>query len=636
MKTIVCVQLWSVLLWLCCVGTDAAQYTNFNVAIYVPVSVVRRFEDPNALERQWNLISNQLKVDKVYIEVQRDRTLASDELIERVKQFFLNNGIKAAGGMALSDGSVGGQFKSFCYTDPADRAFVRNAVELAARHFDEVIQDDFFFVTTKYESDIAAKGNRSWTEFRLKLMREAAEELILKPARAIKPALKMIIKYPNWYEHFQGLGYDLEVQPHMFDAIYTGTETRDPELTDQNLQEYESYLIFRYLENIAPGRNLGGWVDTYSIRHIDRYAEQVWCTMFAKAPEITLFEWSALTRPVNLGERSAWAELPTSFNRQKWLEFCRRKNPNATDEPTYASVAGFCLEQIDAVVGNLGRPIGIKSYKPFHSWGEDFLHNYLGNIGIPIDLCPYFPTNANVVLLTECASFDPDIIPKIKMQLTAGKTVIVTSGLLRALQGRGIEDILEVEYTDRKVLARGYVAGFGAGTGTVIADDQAQPILITDIRFLTNDAWPVIRALANGRGYPLLLMDRYAKGVLYIWTIPDNFNDLYLLPVQVLSAIKDHVMKTFSVRVDGPSHVALFAYDNNTFVLQSFRDDVAQVRVGLLGKFSRLQNLLTDELVAHSSATEPAGRAGSVQQEQRTWFDVTLMPHSYVAFLARQ
>ncbi len=52
---------------------------------------------------------------------------------------------------------------------------------------------------------------------------------MLKPARAVNPNIKMIIKYPNWYEHFQGLGYDLDKEAQMFDAIYTGTETRDPE-----------------------------------------------------------------------------------------------------------------------------------------------------------------------------------------------------------------------------------------------------------------------------------------------------------------------------------------------------------------------------------------------------------------------
>ena len=283
----------------------AGNYANFDVAIYIPVGVVKSFEDPQKLSDDWAHISRQLKVDKVYIEVQRDRQLADDQLLERVKKFFLDRGVRVAGGMALSDGSIDGQFKSFCYTDAKDREFVKNAAELAARHFDEVIQDDFFFVNTKNESDITAKGDKSWTQFRLDLMDGVAENLIVKPAKALNPKVKMVVKFPNWYEHFQGLGYDLDKEPKIFDGIYTGTETRDPVITDQHLQQYESYEIIRYFDNIAPGRNGGGWVDTYSLRYVDRYAEELWDTVFAKAPEMTLFEWSAMTRPFQTGDRAA-------------------------------------------------------------------------------------------------------------------------------------------------------------------------------------------------------------------------------------------------------------------------------------------------------------------------------------------
>ncbi|MGH7989108.1 MAG: hypothetical protein ACREDS_02785, partial [Limisphaerales bacterium] len=100
----------------------AGNYTNFDVAIYIPVNVVQSFANPQKLADDWARISRQLKVDKVYIEVQRDHNVASGKLLEQVKKFFLDHGVKVAGGMALSDGSIGGQFKSFCYTDPKDRA----------------------------------------------------------------------------------------------------------------------------------------------------------------------------------------------------------------------------------------------------------------------------------------------------------------------------------------------------------------------------------------------------------------------------------------------------------------------------------------------------------------------------------
>ena len=298
----------------------AGNYTNFDVAIYIPVGAVQRFQNPENLTNDWNRIRRQLKVDKVYIEVQRNRDLAGDALLESVKKFFLDRGVRVAGGMALSEGGGGGQFRSFCYTDPADRQFVQQAAELAARHFDEIIQDDFFFVTTKNDSDIAAKGTNTWTQFRLDLMDEAAENLIIKPARAVNPNVKLVIKFPNWYEHFQGLGFDLDREPKLFDGIYTGTETRDPAMTDQHLQPYESYLIIRYFENIAPGRNGGGWVDTYSIRYIDRYAEQLRDTMFAKARQMMLFEWSAMSRPIPPGDRAAWQDLHTSFDYNQMLQ----------------------------------------------------------------------------------------------------------------------------------------------------------------------------------------------------------------------------------------------------------------------------------------------------------------------------
>ena len=612
----------------------AGSYTNFDVAIYLPVGVVRSFENPQKLQDDWNRISAQLKVDKVYIEVQRNRDLASDELLEKVKKFFLDRGVRVAGGMALSDGGSGGQFKSFCYTDPQDRQFIQHAAELAARHFDEVIQDDFFFVNTKTDSDIATKGTNSWTQFRLGLMDDAAENLIIKPARAVNPRVKLIIKFPNWYEHFQGLGYDLDREPKLFDGIYTGTETRDPVITDQHLQQYESYEIIRYFDEIAPGRNGGGWVDTYSIRYIDRYAEQLWDTLFAKAPEIMLFEWSAMSRPVVPGDREAWQNLHTSFDYSRMQADFAANHPADLANPTIASVASYSLKPLDAFLGRLGNPIGIASYKPYQSTGEDFLHNYLGMVGIPIELYPYFPTNADMVLLTESAKFDPDIVAKIKAQLAAGKSVVITSGLLHALADRGIDDIVELRYTDRKLPAHEFYGGFGAGNGADLGNDPNSAILLPVIEFLTNDAWPLVRAMANGGACPLLLMDRYAKGVLYVLTVPDNFADLYRLPPAVTSAIKGYLMRGFPVRLDGPSQVALFPYDNNTFIVESYLPGETDVKVSVTGDYTKLRNLVTGEEIAGLAPEEPMSFGARRQSpvENRESFNVHLLPHSYEVF----
>jgi hypothetical protein len=614
----------------------ADKIQSFDTAIYIPVMMVRRLADPAVRQREWDTISRQLKVDKVYIESERDRLLADEQTLEDVKKFFIEHGVRVAGGITYSD-NHGGQFHSFCYTNADDRAFVQRVVELTARHFDEIILDDFFFVTTKSASDITAKGNRTWTQFRLDLMDDVAENLLLKPARAVNPKVKITIKFPNWYEHFQGLGFDLDKESRLFDGIYTGTETRDPGLTDQFLQQYESYQILRYFDNIAPGRNGGGWVDTFSIRYVDRYAEQLWDTAFAKPREITLFNWAALLQPIEPGERP-WQALPTSFDFFKIMPPFRGFGA-AMDQPppTMARVAGAALSQVGSFLGQLGQPIGIKSYKPHHSSGEDFLPNYLGMIGLPIDLSPTFPSDADLVLLTESAKFDPDIVTKIKTQLDAGKSVVITSGLLRALQGKGIEDIVEVEYTERQIIADGYTTGYGSGNRSGLGEDvRASGVLFPQIRFYTNDAWALVSAMSDNVGFPLLLMDRYGKGVLYVWTMPDNFHHLYRLPPAVTSAFKDVLMKGFFVRLDGPSQVALFAYDNNTFIVESFLDHETDVKVSVAGGFTKLRNLVTGEVVSGQEPPPANPWLRRPDEEKRTAFHVHVLPHSYLVFGAEK
>jgi len=95
LKKLLLVSLVSMLVFCTSVGQAAEGfYDNFNVAIYIPVSVVLRFQNPDRLEREWQQIDQQLKVDKVYIEVQRDRRVATDALLEQVKEFLKNAALK--------------------------------------------------------------------------------------------------------------------------------------------------------------------------------------------------------------------------------------------------------------------------------------------------------------------------------------------------------------------------------------------------------------------------------------------------------------------------------------------------------------------------------------------------------------
>jgi hypothetical protein len=596
---------------------------NFRVAVYIPVGVVERMQDRAWLESTWKQISQGVHVDKVYIETYRSRNIADDATIDAVKRFFADQGVQVAGGIAFSDYDAR-QFRSFCYTDPADRAYVKHVAELTARHFNEIILDDFFFDNTKEASDIAAKGTQSWSAFRLRLMDEVSRDLVMGPARAVNPKVRIIIKFPNWYPSFQGNGYDLAVEPKIFNGIYTGTETRDPVITDQHLQQYESYEIIRYFDHVAPGRNGGGWVDTFDIRYIDRYPEQLWDTMLAKAPQIMLFEYSNLLRPAPAGDRVAWADLHTSFDYKQWW-------PNST--PDFAAVAGKALNEIDPVVGKLGKPLGIAAYRPLNSTGEDFVPVYIGEAGLPVEMYPEFPSGARTVLLTEAAKYDPQIIEKMKAHLMAGGNLIITSGLLHAMQDQ-IAQICELHYSARSMSPTEYWGAYGAGGGANLG--TSAPLLMPKIDFITNDAWPLIRGTANEGGAPILLMDHYGKGILYALTIPDNFNELYSLPQEVLTALRGYLGADLPLQMSGPSQVSLMEYDNGTFVVQSFRDAPVSVTVSVNGAGKQLQNLVTNEVVNAGALPPPAAtghRLPVPAAPPESRFTLTVLPHSYAAFV---
>jgi hypothetical protein len=525
----------------------ASAYENLQVAVYSRAQEVTKMSDSAWLEREWQRIGGVVHVDKVYLEVHRDGIMPDDKTLAAAKAFFAARGVKTSGGITYTI-SEPNRFETFSYSNPEHRKRVQMIAETAARHFDEVILDDFFFTSTKSEFDIAARGDKSWTEYRLKLMTEAGRELVVKAARRVNPKVKVIIKYPNWYGHFQGLGFNLETGPQVFDGIYTGTETREASRSAQHLQPYHGYSIMRYFENLAPGRNGGGWVDPYGSTGYDRYAEQLWLTLFAKSGnQVALFDWASVSRPLG------------------------RAAPGAPAPDTAAVAAAKAFDAVDKTLGTLGKPLALRSYKPFHSLGEDHLQSFLGMIGLPMEIVPAFPEQDAVVLLTEEAAADTQIVQKIEKHVRSGKSVVITSGLLRALQPRGIGRIAEISVSNRVAL----VSQFLAGRGGVATSEK--PVLIPQVTYLTNDSWELVSAIDGDNGWPLLHDADYAKGHLFVLTVPENFSDFYHYPAAALNEIRRVLTSALPVRLEGPSKVSLFVYDNGTTIVHNFRDEAVNV-----------------------------------------------------------
>ena len=59
------------------------------------------------------------------------------------------------------------------------------------------------------------------------------------------------------------------------------------------------------------------------------------------------------------------------------------------------------------------------------------------------------------------------------------------------------------------------------------------------------------RGIGDNNGFPILLMNHYGKGKLFVLAIPDNFTDLYQLPEPVLNVVRGCVMADFPVQIKG-------------------------------------------------------------------------------------
>ena len=607
----------------CNMTMQAKAYESFKVSIYVRAYEVDKMKDIHWLDSTWNVISQQLEVDKIYLETHRDLLVVEDATLEQAKKFFHDRGIETAGGITYTINEAN-SFETFCYSNPEHRKMVQKIAEHTAKHFDEFILDDFFFTSCKSDIEIKAKGMQSWTDYRLKLMTEAGRDLVLKPAKKVNPQVKVIIKYPNWYDHFQGLGFNLEEGPQLFDGVWTGTETRDP-AGNQHLQNYLSYNIIRYFDNLRPGYNGGGWVDVGGLNMgMDRYAEQLHLTMLAKAPEIILFAYHQLLN-VKLSPkyRTPWQGMGTSFNYDEVTAPIRLEDGSLVEPTTMARIAGVVLKQTDKLIHKLGNPVGIKSYKPFHAAGDDFLQNYLGMIGLPMDMRPVFPEDQQVVLLTAQAAQDTEIMAKIKRQLQSGRDVVVTSSLLKDINEK-LTEVAELRCTDLKAL----VNDFGR------YGQSGRDLLIPQVQYYTNDAWEMVsagRPLTGGvSGYPILLRAPYATGNLYVLTIPDDMGNLYDFPANALNEIRRIMSKDIGVCLEAPSKVGLFVYDNKTLVVENFNDEPVEVRIVTGDKVMKLESLEDGTVLSPLPA-------GPVIQTRRpvtpkNSFRLLLLPHSYKAF----
>lgn len=575
-------------------------YKNFSVALFCTVNDLIPIEQLDYLEEKINFIEKHISFNKVYLETYRSGRLLEKEKLLKIKEFFNKKGVLTSGAITpLPTYDPELAFESFCYNNNTHMEVFLDSVKFTAGIFDEIIIDDFFFTNCKCNKCIAAKKENDWQSYRMELLKQVSEEIV-STAKGVNPDINFIIKYPNWYEEYQNTGYNPEVQTDIFDMVYTGTETRDPENTQQHLQRYLSYFLMRYIENMKPGKNGGGWIDGLDCTYnLGAYGEQAYLTLFSKAKEITLFCLSLL----------------------------------ASDSSVFVPLAGYVFDRTDSFVGLLGNPQGISCYKPYHSSGENYLHNYMGMLGVPMEPTPHFSLDSSNIFLTSSAAKERDIIVKIKERLSLGKKVFVTSGFIRSTQGMGIEDIVNFNYTEKKAS----IKKFAYKTWDCAYEryyHASEEFVIPQIEYGTNDVWTIVSGISQNNNFPVLAAAGYGKGTMYLLTIPDDAADLYYFPREILKVVREFMCEGMFVSLDAESKVGLFVYDNDTFIVQSFLPYNTIVNIQIDGCRTKLMEI--DNKYEYSGSRKYENAAGNIVEgiktDEKTLFTLKLKARTFKVF----
>ncbi len=357
-------------------------------------------------------------VTRVFVEEYRDRYRAERRLLENARDRFRREGIEVSGCITttqMGKRSTGWNIMS-CFTDRRTQENVKSVFEYAASLFDEIMIDDFWFTDCACpECDRARSAKQvdiggqkfdvrgdTWDDYRGELLYQLSRLYVLGAARQVNPKVKIIIKYPQWYDHFHERGYDVARETQIFDRIWVGTETRDRE--HKGAMPYEAYFIMRWLGGIGGEKCGGGWYDPYDT-HEATYLEQARQTVLAGARESMLFCYGSLqekTGPDNI--RALRAAIPE-------------------------------LLEVSAEVRKR-EPAGVAAYKPANSRpGQDaFLFDSAGMLGIPFEPCHTFPEEAPAAFFAFHAFSDPNFEPKFSRYIASGRPVLVSDSLAKALK----------------------------------------------------------------------------------------------------------------------------------------------------------------------------------------------------------
>jgi hypothetical protein len=529
--------------------------------------VLRSLSTPEERQKA-ELVLKSLQISHLFLEGRRGDEVVAPELLRTIRDDFEARGIHCSGGIATVPGNTFGarQNGSLTWLNWENEKTRRDMAQFFTANapvFDELIVDDFYCTADVSPESVRARGGRSWAQYRQDLLVSSVEPLIVQPARMAHPSIRLIIKYPQWYDRFQMFGYaPLRMSEH-FDQVWVGTEVRNPKTRRMGyVQPTEGYINFRWLTSVAGPKVRGAWFD-----HIEcsaqNFLDQAALSVLAGAGELTLFNLGDIMAG-HPGDALLAAQWP------KLLELAR----HVCDQPRD----------------------GIAFYKPPGSDGDEnlYLADYLAMIGLPILPQAQYPETARVVFLPVQAAADSALLEKMRRHLARGATLVLTPALIRAL-GDSLCEVAGVQVGSKALPA----------VTTQVTVDGTPLILPTPLELdktLSIAGSQVgMKSRVDEQWIPILTERRIGTGRVFVfnvrtfseedfrqsneWLLAPKPRGLTELPQSMADALRAAWLPALGVKFGAPAGVALSLFGTNR-CLYNFLD--RPIRISLDGQAREL------------------------------------------------
>jgi hypothetical protein len=354
-------------------------------------------------------------ITKIHLEAFGRGLYANRKNLTDAKKRFLKDGFVVQSGVTTVNfpkRGFGDGMNAECYTVKITQEELQRIFEYAASMFDEIIIDDWYFTQCQCAECITARGDSSWSKYYCDLMVRMSQERAMKAAHAVNPNVKVIIKFPQWYDEFHKRGYDVPRESKIFDGIWGGTESRnfDYETGEGYEIGYNAYFNMRWLGSFRPVG--GGWFDSGRTTTAT-FIEQARHTVLGGGKDIILWCYSRMLEETN----GTGAIKGTPVANMKAL---------SEELPGLIKLAG--------IVGN--KPItGVHLLKPGNSdpFEEEWVCSFLGNLGLPFVPAHEIDEAARSAVFPVQALKDPGFPDSLQRMLNKGTPILITDGLAERL-----------------------------------------------------------------------------------------------------------------------------------------------------------------------------------------------------------